>query len=577
MVSDYRDPEERLQRAAERFHVGRVPEAHEELLALEALGYRSAEVYLYLGHCALEQNQLIDAAKRYRRAHQIAPERPEPYLGLGVLAGRRLRFERAVRYLTRAAALHPPLQEIHDNLILCYGALGDMVLARRSFDAAIRLDAESPHAYYNLAFLHFENGAPHLARELWNQVRGLAPDYPDVERLLANCERMLGNFEEARKRLETVLSRDPRDAEALADLGLAHESRDEWQSALHAYRRVLEVDPIRPRVRARVGDLLRKHADAEEGLSELRRAGSEDAGDPDVAEPLARALLEEGLPDQALSYLRAAVLGGDEAAGRATRGKFWFETGRPVRAAVEFRKLSRLEPDVAVHRLALAHAYLRAGRSDRAEDVLRAATRQWPGEVELARALAELRLRAGDARSALSVLREGLRHRPGHPQLLLGMGESYLRLGRIAQAIAHAAKVRREDGGPRPDDESSGVNRPATDDGGWPSERRAVDHQSVDLLGRAYLALGDHTRALELADQLLKGQPEDVRAVILRARALFAAGDPERAASDYRRYVRARPGDPSGYREFARCLEHLGRGDEAEQQSRIGAFLEQAE
>ena len=48
------------------------------------------------------------------------------------------------------------------------------------------------------------------------------------------------------------------------------------------------------------------------------------------------------------------------------------------------------------------------------------------------------------------------------------------------------------------------------------------------------------------------------------------------ATPDLRRYVRSRPGDPDGYRDLARCLEALGEVRAAEEQARIGAFVERS-
>ena len=547
MVSDYRDPEDRLQRAVAWFHEGRLELAKDELEALRAMGYHSIQVHLYLGHCALEEEDLAEAARHYRRARQLGPDRAEPILGLGVVAGRGLRFARAIRLLTQATGLHPHMPEVFDNLILCHGALGQLSEAEKAFHGSRRIDPASPHSYYNVAFVYFEGGEIVRARVHWLRVLELAPNYPDVERLVGNCERLLGNLEAARTRLESVLQKNPRDADALADLGHLHEDRQEWQTAVQTYMKTLEVDPRRARVRSRMGDLLYTQGRRAEGFRHLQRAGDEAGSDPDVAERLARALFLEGVPDDARTLLRHAVRDGcDEALARAARGRILLDAGHPARAAAEFRRAARLEPDCVVHRCGLARALAAAGAGERARSVLEEAVALFPRSPDPVRLLGEVALSLGEPRRALRAIEAGLRHCPGDTRLTLQMAESLLRLGRIPQAIAHAAKVRRD----------------------------GEKGQSTDLLGRAYLALGDSQRAIDLAALLLEEDPGDPRGLLLRGRARLAVGNAASAADDLRRYVRARPGDPAGYREFARCLEDLGRADEAEAQSRIGSLVE---
>ena len=102
MVSDFRDPEDKLQRAMSRFERGKLEDARGELKALLEIGYRSVEVYLYLGHCDLEAGDLGRALSWYRQAGQCNPGHPDVYLGRGVVAARSLRFGRATRLFRRA-------------------------------------------------------------------------------------------------------------------------------------------------------------------------------------------------------------------------------------------------------------------------------------------------------------------------------------------------------------------------------------------------------------------------------------------------------------------------------------------
>lgn len=540
------DPEARLEQAIDRFHDGDVTGAEKALRALADVGYRCAEVVLYLGHCALASERIGEALLLYREARRGHPERPDALLGLAIVAARRLHFARAIRLLDHAVRIDADLQEAYDNLILCHAALGQHQAAERAYRRSVALDPESPHPYYNAGFLHFDRGDAEKARGCWQKALELAPDYPDAERLVASCDRTLGNLAAARRRLDALLKREPRNVDALSDLGLVHEERDEWQSAVSAYVRLLEVDPRHARVRARLGVLLYRNGSAEDGLRHLRRAAREDATDPDIAEPLACALLERGDPDGALRVVRGPVRAQPgEAAPRLARARVFELLGRPGRAAAEYARACRLEGRVVGHRCALAKALLDAGAAARAAGVLEAslAVAEEPGPYRL---LVQMALGRGDSGEAARLLGRALGRFPDDPELLVRDAECRLRLGDPARAIAVARKARRHE---------------------------QVRADCLDVLARAHLALGEHVRAMDLANALLSRFPDDPRGLHLRGRACLARDNPQAAARDLERYVRLRPGDPAGYRDLARALAALGERERATAQERIGAYV----
>src|SRR5687768_4396993 len=112
----WRDPENRLQKAIDRFDEGDLDAARRMLRALERQGVESARIELYLGHCHLEEDRPEGALRRYRRAATLAPKRPEPWIGVGLAYGRLGRFRRARRAFRRAARLDPRLEEPHCQL-----------------------------------------------------------------------------------------------------------------------------------------------------------------------------------------------------------------------------------------------------------------------------------------------------------------------------------------------------------------------------------------------------------------------------------------------------------------------------
>ncbi len=544
---EYRDPEERLERAIDAFFDGQIEHARTELKALEAMGYRCAELYLYLGHCALADEKLARALRHYRESRHRGPEQPDVYIGLAVVAARRLHFRRAIKLLRKAIRLRYDLAEAFDNLILCHGAVGELDAAMEAFTASVKLDAKSPHPYFNAGYLQFDHGHHAQAKHLWLEVLRRAPDYPDVARLVACCDRAAGNLEAARRRLEKTKRRLPRDVDVRAELGMVHEDRDEWQSALKEYEAALEIDPSHARVRARLGILLVRNGRQDDGALHLDRAATETPGDPDVVEPFAYWLVESGRADDACRVMRAPVLHDRECPmARVARARVHTMTGRFGRAAAGYATASRLDPDDPSYAREWASSLIAGRAFERAESVILAALARFGPDPELYELWGRLALGRGDPDGATMRLRAGLAALPGEPKLTVKLADAYLSSGRASRAIVTARRVATE---------------------GFAAER-------ADVLGRAFLALGRTERALEAASRLMELNPNDPRGVCLRGRAVLEGGDAQRALSDLRCYVRARPGDPEGYRWLARGLAELGENEAADAQDRIRRFVE---
>ena len=102
-----------------------------------------------------------------------------------------LHFRRAIRHLRRALVEDPEMQEAHDNLILCHGAVNEIEEAYAAFDASRGMNPRSPHCYFNAAFLRYDAGEHKLAHQLWARVVEIAPGSRANHSLTANgfsCE-----------------------------------------------------------------------------------------------------------------------------------------------------------------------------------------------------------------------------------------------------------------------------------------------------------------------------------------------------------------------------------------------------
>ena len=101
-------------------------------------------------------------------------------------------------------------------------------------------------------------GAPNDAVDSFDAALDLEPDLLDAWRGRAQGRLRLGDSAGAVRDIQEVLKREPRSFLAWQDLSRIAEARGDWQAALSAWQKLLEVDPRTPGGQDRLRDLRRK-------------------------------------------------------------------------------------------------------------------------------------------------------------------------------------------------------------------------------------------------------------------------------------------------------------------------------
>jgi tetratricopeptide (TPR) repeat protein len=170
---------------------------------------------------------------------------------------------------------------------------GDLMMARRSYTAAIR------------AYQH----APLTSPVVWNKI-GVAYHH-------------LFAFDEARKAYQTALTIDPRYADALNNLAAVYHAQHEYKRAEHTYKRALKYAPNAAVTYYNLGTAYFAQEKYKQGMKAYRQAlaidpNVLDSGQLGVEEQssrqqlvatnyyLAKTYAAAGKTSQALSYLRKA-------------------------------------------------------------------------------------------------------------------------------------------------------------------------------------------------------------------------------------------------------------------------------
>lgn len=204
-----------------------------------------------------------------------------------------------------------------------------------------------------------------------------------------------GRYEEALEAFLNAVAANPRDADALFDVGVTYERLGRPLEASAAFKSALELRPTSAKARARLCSSLVAAGQFWEGVEACGRAIKTRSTDPELFIQYGRAFAGAGLYDQAAEAYKLAI---------------------------------RLKPDAAEYHLALGLACERLGEYRDALDSIGRAVRLAPG-------LQEARAEYGRVTAELADLELALGSVGGHERLL-NVGHAYRLKGWFGKAAA---------------------------------------------------------------------------------------------------------------------------------------------
>jgi tetratricopeptide (TPR) repeat protein len=144
------DQELLLARASTFYTWGRLREARDSCLRVEALGLRSASLYAILGWSCLALGKLDDAETAMRKAVAIEPGAWEPHCNLALVLQAQKRLGDAAAVYERALELNADNMQCLINLAVCRVDQGNAVAGEAQVRRAITIDGERARAWANL-------------------------------------------------------------------------------------------------------------------------------------------------------------------------------------------------------------------------------------------------------------------------------------------------------------------------------------------------------------------------------------------------------------------------------------------
>ena len=333
----------------------------------------------YLAHLQRDAGALDDAAAYFEEARRLDPDAMAILVWLGDVRLAQGDAEAAEPLFARALELYP------DSLSARFG-LARAALMREQFEAAARgleeileLEPSATAAHYPLGQAYVRLGEAdraeaHLRRREAADIRPADPLMDALDELLES-------------------------AQAYETRGIQALNREDWDGAIGAFRRGLELDSGDAELRHRLATALYLRGDTDAARIEFERAAAEGPNLAQADYSLGVLLQDEGRHAEAVGRFAAALEQRPTYAEARLRLAYNLrQAGDPEAALPHYEQVSRANPDLVEAAFGHAMALVVLRRWEDARASLEQALAAHPDDAGLAHARARLLAAAPDAR-----------------------------------------------------------------------------------------------------------------------------------------------------------------------------------
>ena len=337
-------------------------------------------------------------------------------------------------------------------------------------------------------------------------------------------------------------------------LGRYYFDRSEFQKSIPFLKAAAKLQPKEAQVRRLLAAALVGSGDHEAAIPELKQNLKLDAGDIESIYSLAKI------------YLYLAQKAAERVNAHPTGGRFY-------------------------HNLILARRFQLEGKWSTARKYYLAArdVKGAPAQSGIPVELGEIALRTGDSETAIRDFRSELARDSKSYRAHFGLGQAYLASGDLSKSLEElqaAIRIRPEffrtppGGGANPAAEVAvvmlknavapmGASNPLVAsldrdcrivEEGFGKPRLPVDAAALKIAADRWLAAKRYEFAVEAYRRLAVMSPKNSGILRQLAEALFAAGEPERAADALTKLLRVSPGDAGAEYLLLRCYEDMASG-----------------
>jgi len=391
---------------------------------------------------------------------------------------------------------------------------------------------------------------------------------------MARGERYLAaqNYQKASVEFQNVLQIDPKDARARYELGTSEEKIGHLTQAVQAYQAAIQVAPQQdyPESAIALAKLMVTNGVPDQALILLKVALQKHPDQPDLLVMRAVARVQqkdilEGAKDAERAVLLAPL---NENAIGALAGIYKAE-GQQLKAQMLLEHAAREIPDSPDLHFLLAQIYADAAHDADAEAQYQRVIDLRPKETSDRIRLAQFYVRAKRPDAAETVLRRAVRDFPNERALKLSLVDFLAAQRTPGTAVQELTKMIAA--APEDRDLQLALARLYRQTGAMPQAeaayRTVIQQEGTSPLGlqaRTQLAgvrLGqnDLDAALALTKEVLAQNPRDNDALLIRGNAELARNDPRSAVGNLRTALRDQPDNPAVLSALVRA--HLANGE----------------
>jgi len=269
--------------------------------AIKLLGKQTNDLsaVALLASCYVKLGRLPDAAACYRRAIALDPSVASSHQNLGLALLHMSKFEAAQVAFEQAIALDPA-QASHSyaGLALIMLRRSEPADAARLFRKAYECEPETAMGKFNLARACFYDGSLSDAEKALGDAVGIAPNFADAHRLLAQILQQQGRFVEAEAHLWRLIELEPNRGQAYKAITTGRKMNEQDRPLIEQMRSVLQTHKTTPAdecaLRYALGKTLNDLGEYEAALKEY-----------DAANLIAARVMLEGRPFEKAKLDRA--------------------------------------------------------------------------------------------------------------------------------------------------------------------------------------------------------------------------------------------------------------------------------
>ena len=470
------------------FLQGKFDFALKSLIKVIQLRPNMAIARLNLGIAYLAQKQFTAARREFQNAIKLDGKFAGAYRAIGVSYREEGDYPKALQYLEEALRTSPQGKyaeaRVDIALVQAQQARADNIteqqanqhyrVALEQLQQAIVENPNLPEAHYQLARLLYDGGQEDEAGLALLEAVRLQPNYSDALHLLAEIyekrgrldlrdkylelmmkarqassattakeliqrgigARLIKDYTLAREELGKALKMEPRNTEALYELGVLYQEMDEPVQALNTFQTVLKLPAPPVEVYNRISNLRFQQDDRQGAMDILRQAVAADPTNAKLQYYLGNAFRKQKIDEKAIeSYIRAIQLEPDMAEPHFNLGMIYLTRRQINDAILQFREVVRIRPEDYETYLFLGRAYRQSNQIEQAVTAIQEAISLKSDLLEARLLLGEIYLRQAEPERAIEQLTVVQTYNPKDLRARELIGKGYAQAGQLERAI----------------------------------------------------------------------------------------------------------------------------------------------